>query len=47
MRDTAARLAITEHSAYGVVTGRAEAGYVVKDKDGHRNRYQVRRTAAA
>ncbi len=28
-------------SAYGIVTELAEAGYVVKQKDGRRNRYQI------
>src|SRR5271165_4400931 len=32
---------ITERSAYGVVTDLAGAGYVVKQKDGRRNRYQI------
>jgi MarR family len=41
LRDIAARLGITERSAYGVVTDLAEAGYVVKHKDGRRNRYQI------
>ena len=41
LRDIAARLGITERTAYGIVTDLAEAGYVVKDKDGRRNRYQV------
>jgi MarR family len=41
LRDIAARLGITERSAYGIVTELAEAGYVVKQKDGRRNRYQV------
>jgi hypothetical protein len=41
LRDIAARLAITERSAYGIVTDLAEAGYVVKEKDGRRNRYQI------
>jgi hypothetical protein len=34
LRDIAARLDITERSAYGIVTEPAEAGYVVKQKDG-------------
>ena len=38
LRDIAARLGITERTAYGIVTDLAEAGYVVKDKDGRRNR---------
>ncbi len=41
LRDTAASLDITERSAYGIVTGLTEAGYVVKQKDGRRNRYQI------
>ena len=41
LRDIAATLGITERSAYGIVTDLAEAGYVVKQKDGRRNRYQV------
>jgi DNA-binding MarR family transcriptional regulator len=41
LRDIAARLDITERSAYGIVTDLAQAGYVVKQKDGRRNRYQV------
>ena len=41
LRDIAASLGITERSAYGIVTDLAEAGYVVKQKDGRRNRYQV------
>ena len=41
LRDIAASLGITERSAYGIVTDLAEAGYLVKQKDGRRNRYQV------
>jgi DNA-binding MarR family transcriptional regulator len=41
LRDIAARLDITERSAYGIVTDLAQAGYVVKQKDGRRNRYQI------
>jgi hypothetical protein len=41
LRDIAASLGITERSAYGIVTDLAEAGYVVKQKDGRRNRYQI------
>jgi hypothetical protein len=41
LRDIAARLNITERSAYGIVTDLAQAGYVVKQKDGRRNRYQI------
>jgi len=41
LRDIAAQLDITERTAYGIVTDLAEAGYVVKEKNGRRNRYQV------
>jgi DNA-binding MarR family transcriptional regulator len=41
LRDIAATLGITERRAYGIVTDLTTAGYVVKDKDGRRNRYQV------
>jgi hypothetical protein len=40
-RDLAASLGITERSAHGIVTDLAEAGYVLKQKDGRRNRYQI------
>ena len=32
---------VTERTAYGIVTDLTEAGYVVKHKDGRRNRYQI------
>jgi hypothetical protein len=41
LRDIAARLDITERTAYGIVTDLAQAGYLVKHKDGRRNRYQI------
>jgi hypothetical protein len=41
LRDIAASLGITERSAYGIVTDLTTAGYVVKQKDGRRNRYQI------
>ncbi len=41
LRDIAATLDITERSAYGIVTELVEAGYVLKDKTGRRNRYHV------
>ena len=41
LRDIAAALGITERTAYGIVADLAEAGYVVKHKDGRRNRYQI------
>ena len=41
LRDIASELEITERTAYGIVTDLIEAGYIVKEKDGRRNRYQV------
>jgi DNA-binding transcriptional ArsR family regulator len=41
LRDLAAALDITERSAYAIVTELVDAGYVVKEKDGRRNRYRV------
>jgi hypothetical protein len=41
LRDIAIRLDITERSAYGIVTDLTQAGYIVKQKDGRRNRYQI------
>ena len=41
LRDLAASLGITERSAHGIVTDLAKAGYVLKQKDGRRNRYQI------
>ena len=41
LRDIATMLEITERSAFGIVTDLTDAGYVVKQKDGRRNRYQI------
>ena len=41
LRDIASTLGITERSAYSIVTDLTKSGYVVKDKDGRRNRYQI------
>jgi hypothetical protein len=41
LRDIADRVGITERSAYGIVLDLAEAGYIVKEKTGRRNRYQI------
>ena len=42
LRDLADALGVTERTAYGLVADLTEAGYVVKEKDGRRNRYRVR-----
>ena len=39
--DIAVRLGITERSAHGIITDLTAAGYLVKQKDGRRNRYQI------
>jgi hypothetical protein len=41
LRDIAASLGMTERSAFGIITDLVEAGYVVKEKDGRRNRYHI------
>ena len=41
LRDIASTLNITERTAYGIVTDLTKGGYVVKEKDGRRNRYQI------
>jgi DNA-binding IclR family transcriptional regulator len=41
LRDLAATVGITERRAYSIVTDLTAAGYVVKQKDGRRNRYQI------
>lgn len=42
LRDIALDLGITERSAYGIVSDLVDGGYVVKERDGRRNRYQIR-----
>jgi DNA-binding transcriptional ArsR family regulator len=39
--DIAAALGVTERSAYAIVNDLTNAGYVVKERDGRRNRYEV------
>ena len=41
LRDIAVTTGITERSAYGIVTDLTEGGYVVKERDGRRNRYKI------
>jgi DNA-binding transcriptional ArsR family regulator len=41
LRDLAAMVGVTERSAHGIVADLVDAGYVVKDKDGRRNRYRI------
>jgi len=41
LRDIAATVGITERSAYSIVNDLTADGYVVKNRDGRRNRYQI------
>lgn len=41
LRDIAAALLITERNAFGIVRDLVDAGYVVKEREGRRNRYTV------
>jgi hypothetical protein len=41
IRDIAASLDITERRAHGIVTDLTAAGYLIKTKDGRRNRYEI------
>jgi hypothetical protein len=41
LRDIAATLEITERSAYALVGDLADAGYVLKEREGRRNRYVI------
>ena len=41
LRDIAVSVGITERSAFGIVSDLTAAGYIVKEKGGRRNRYQV------
>ena len=41
LRDIAAMVGVTERSAHDMVTDLVDAGYVVKDKEGRRNRYRI------
>jgi DNA-binding MarR family transcriptional regulator len=43
LRDLASGLGVTERTAYGVVADLSEAGYVLKERDGRRNRYHIQR----
>jgi DNA-binding transcriptional ArsR family regulator len=41
LRDIAELLGVTERSAYAIVNDLTEAGYVLKEREGRRNRYIV------
>ena len=41
LRDIAATLGVTERRAHGIVTDLTQSGYLIRQKDGRRNRYQI------
>ena len=41
LRDIGTTLGITERRAFGIVADLTTAGYVIKERDGRRNRYQL------
>ena len=41
LRDMAQELGITERSAFAIVADLTDAGYVLKERDGRRNRYSI------
>ena len=41
LRSIAGELGVTERTAFGIVADLTEAGYIVKHKDGRRNRYAI------
>jgi predicted ArsR family transcriptional regulator len=45
LRDVAATVGITERAAQRIVTDLVEAGYVMRERVGRRNRYVVHRSA--
>ncbi|CAN5530986.1 hypothetical protein BH20ACT2_BH20ACT2_22370 [soil metagenome] len=41
LRDIASAVEVTERTAYAVVVDLTKGGYVVKERDGRRNRYHI------
>lgn len=41
LRDIASSLEITERTAFGIVADLTEAEYLIKERDGRRNRYTI------
>lgn len=41
LRDIASSLDVTERTAHGIVADLTEAQYVIKERDGRRNRYTI------
>jgi hypothetical protein len=46
LRDLATEMGITERHAFAIVADLTEAGYLVKEREGRRNRYQVQKQLA-
>lgn len=45
LRDIAATLGVTERSAHKIVSDLVEAGYVTRERQGRRNRYEIKHEA--
>jgi hypothetical protein len=41
LREIAEATGMTERTAYGIVTDLVNSGYLIKERDGRRNRYRV------
>lgn len=41
LRDLATALDVTERTAFGIVADLTDSGYVLKERDGRRNRYHI------
>jgi hypothetical protein len=41
LRDIAVQLGSTERSAFSIVSGLADSGYIVREREGRRNRYEI------
>lgn len=41
LRDIAVMVGVTERSAHDIVSDLVNAGYVIKDREGRRNRYRI------
>ena len=41
LRDIGELLSLTERTVFGIVTDLTDAGYVLKENDGRRNRYRI------
>ena len=44
LRDIAVEVGVTERSVFGIVSDLADDGYVVKEREGRRNRYEIQPT---